>query len=149
VSRAHIDGKGHTVGDHKHLGMAKAVATNIYLAIGMMVKLTVNICPDRELGLYNNSRCVALDIVYGGDGSHPAHDPSWQERSPVVMWVEFADYKGPPLDSGKTIRPRGSGGPYLGKADTIHGLQGLTVAGAGGYSRILSQPSFLLPPKTV
>ena len=156
VSHAHIAGNGHTVGDHKHLpvGMAKAVATKIYLAIGMMVKLTVNICP--ELGLYNNSRGVVRDIVYGGDGSYPSHDASWQERIPVV-WVEFADYKGPPLDFWKDDPAKKKWWPVsalekrcdlhccsrtglplvVGKADTIHGLQGLTVGDHKAIKRLL------------
>ena len=63
-------------------------------AVGGMVKLTDNLCP--EFGLANGSRGVVRDIIYpGGVGYVP---PS-SDTDPVfpMLIVEFPKYRGGPL----------------------------------------------------
>ena len=71
--------------NHKQAGMLKAISRKLFLAIGMMVKLTVNITP--ELGISNGSRGIIREIIYPEGG----YD---SDATPVVI-VEFAEYKGP------------------------------------------------------
>ena len=136
------------------IGMAKSIPTTLYLAVGMMVKLLINLVP--ECGLFNNSRGVVMDIVYPGDGSYPGYSSDdFSSRSPVV-WVLFRDYRGPsffPLTQPDRAQwyPVGvcerrcaddccsrTGLPLLvAKTDTGHSLQGLTAGQREAIERVL------------
>ena len=137
-------------------GRLKAVPRMAAYAVGGMVKLTDNLCP--EFGLANGSRGVVRDIIYpGGVGYVP---PS-SDTDPVfpMLIVEFPKYRGPPLledATSATAHPllrfidctahphlvpivpttvrceRGCctrvGLPLVcGKADTVHSAQGISI----------------------
>jgi len=128
-------------------GMLKAIARTLYLTPGMMVKLAVNIVP--ELGLFNNARGIVRDALYGEDG----YSGYVSGDMPSVALVEFEGYTGPPLMRGARskwlpivpVERRCDCGActrfglplWVAKADTVHGVQGLTVGDSHPIQRVL------------
>lgn len=143
VVKALASGTHATALSHKSMGMAKSIPLIAYYSVGMMVKLTLNVCP--EVGLYNNARGVVRDIVYENGG----YDAT---AFPIVI-VEFPEYSGLPFAEG--VNPRwvpiaaverrcdchgcGRFGLPLvcAKADSIHSLQGLTVGPTKTINRLV------------
>ena len=86
----------HAQQENPAIGMCKNIPLSIVLAIGMVVKLTVNICP--EWGLCNGSRGTVVDIIYPGDDGYipPAAPNSGADTAAVfpIVIVDFPDYTG-------------------------------------------------------
>ncbi|KAJ3245995.1 hypothetical protein HDU77_009171 [Chytriomyces hyalinus] len=80
---------------HAKAGTMKCIPRSLFLAAGMIVKLSVNLCP--ELGLYNNSQGIVRGILYtssDGSGGISGYEPTQQ---PIVL-IEFAEYHRPPIN---------------------------------------------------
>ena len=89
-----VHGKHAQNENDRDIGMCKSIPTSTVYAIGMKVKLTVNICPG--WGLCNGSRGTVVDIIYPNEvGYVPPPPPSSQEEPlfPIVI-VDFPDYCG-------------------------------------------------------
>ena len=97
----------------REIGMCKSIPVSIVYAVGMVVKLTVNLCP--EWGLCNGSRGTIVDIIYPGDdgyipptaaASSDQSTPNAETVFPIVI-VDFPDYCGSAvlLDEHKTYVP--------------------------------------------
>ena len=138
---------------HKKLGMMKNIPLACYLAVGMAVKLTVNLWP--EVHINNGSRGVVRDILYPPDPANSGpeaprftgYDPGVTSRMPVVV-VEFPDSTGPPLVGDEEDRRHWVPIPAVERicdcknctrtglplvvsmGNTVHSLQGVT-AGPG------------------
>ena len=97
--RATITGsKGHVTDDkHQLVGAAAAIPRDAVYAVGMDVKLTVNVCPG--MGLCNGSRGIVADIIYPGEAGY-VRPPGVKSQDatvfPIII-VDFADYIGSPL----------------------------------------------------
>jgi hypothetical protein len=129
-------------------GGLKSIPRTTYLAPGMMVKLTTNICP--EFGLHNNARGIVRDVVYPNGGGYDS------SLSPIVM-VEFPKYIGPPISQAMQDVGLGKHVPIacvhrrcdckactrtglplvVAKADSVHSTQGLTVGDSQPIKRIV------------
>jgi len=155
--RAVLTGRHAKANDGK-AGMCKSIPTACCYAIGMCVKLTVNLCP--EHGLCNGARGTVVDIVYpNGDGYVPPPPESSDEPTvfPIVI-VDFPDYTGHPLltdDAAAAANPTlvpivaikrdcerhccsREGLPLIsGKADCVHGAQGMSVGRGEVFKRAL------------
>jgi hypothetical protein len=95
--RAVVTGHHAQSDDDKHVGMCKSIPTSCCYAIGMSVKLTVNLCP--EHGLCNRARGTVVDIVYPNGGGYvppPLASSDDPTVFPIVI-VDFPDYTRHPL----------------------------------------------------
>ena len=89
-----VSGKHAQNDKDRDVGMCKSIPICTVFAIGMKVKLTVNIC-DRW-GLCNGSRGTIVDIIYPNDAGYvPPPPPSREDDTvfPIVI-VDFPDYCG-------------------------------------------------------
>ena len=142
---------------HVNAGMVKSIPRTMLLAIGMMVKLTVN--TSCHYGLNNGARGTVVDIVYPvGAGYSPDVDGG----RPLMVIVNFPGYTGPPtlpnFDAHSGADPecatwvpvvvasrvcekrccsRDGLTLVVGKADTVHACQGSTVGEGHAIKRIL------------
>ena len=140
------------------VGAAAAIPRDAVYAVGMDVKLTVNVCPG--MGLCNGSRGIVADIIYPGEAGY-VRPPGVKSQDaavfPIII-VDFADYIGPPLlecvvEAGNHPRlvpvmavecrcDRGCCARYgiplrCGKADTVHSAQGVTIGRGKALERCL------------
>ena len=93
--------------NNPNMGMCKSIPLSTVFAIGMQVKLTVNICPG--WGLCNGSRGTVVDVIYPGDSGYvppPSAESSDEPVFPLVI-VAFPDYCGTQvlLDDHPTFVP--------------------------------------------
>lgn len=113
-----------------------------------MVKLTINHVP--ELMLFNNSRGIVRGILYA-DGH--GYDP----RSVPILMVDFPEYVGPALNEDMAAKGQGKWIPIaqverrcdcrscsrtglplaIGKCDSIHCTQGLTIGKKKSIKRLV------------
>ena len=109
-----------------NIGMCKNIPTSMVFAIGMTVKLTVNICP--EWGLANGSRGTVMDIIYPNDSGYI---PPSIQKCVRVTWA------GSTLDTDTADFGAKEPGPELGDAqivlvEPLDGSTKLTNAAADG-----------------
>ena len=134
----------------KQAGMAGRIPLHLRLAIGALVRVTVNIWP--EHGLFNGTRGTVVDWVYGrGKSPHKGDLPD-------VIVLDVPGYDGPALlgdmpESTATWVPLASterqcdcrrckrtGYPLqIAKACTLHGLQGLEVGSGLAMERLVGE----------
>ncbi|KNC79941.1 hypothetical protein SARC_07683, partial [Sphaeroforma arctica JP610] len=150
-------GKASCVGNvngSRSLGMAAAIPLISYLAVGMIVKLTVNFVP--EVCLAKQSRGVIRDIIYSN-----GYD---RDEIPVGV-IEMIDYKGEPFITSQDSddapdhalnkkskyeilgatelrcdckRCCGIGIPIcVAKSDSVHSLQGMTIGQTKAIKRMV------------
>ena len=91
--RSQMVGTHAKVMNHPKAGMLKAIPRIGYLGIGMMVKLTWNFRPEKNL--FNGARGILRDIVYAGSGYSTNECP--------IALVEFPDYTGPLISEGMAL----------------------------------------------
>lgn len=138
--------------DHPRGGLAKKIPRTNYLCLGMPIKLTTNIIPEK--GLFNNSRGWVRDFYYTDGGTW--YNPDDQARTPVVI-CEMPSYTGNPISPEMAAAGKGkyvafssmvlrcdcnacsrSGLPLVcAKADSIHSLQGVTIGDTKPFKRLV------------
>jgi hypothetical protein len=139
-----------TTGSKKHVkGMISLINPCLYVSKGSIVKLTRNIAP--ELMLYNGSRGNVVDVVYSPD-ENGYHCDGMQN---AFIIVDFKEYVGPPMWKGApatwvaiercTLKCENkccsrTGYPLMvGKADSIHCSQGMTIGDGQQFERVLGK----------
>jgi hypothetical protein len=132
-----------TTDNHKLQGMVKNMPRIGYYNVGMMIKLSANICTG--LGLVNNSRRV---IIYRGDHDSFIGQPNLPLQD-IILMCEFPGYKGIQVNQLMELRGQKNWIPIVvrqnfcdsktkccnrtmfpicvAKADSIYCLQGLTA----------------------
>ena len=138
-------------------GMMKRVNPSLCVSKDSIVKLTININP--EYNLYNGSRGTVVDIVYDPDQDDLPEDNGLGYRSSglqnAMLIVDFKEYSGPALWDGApatwvaiqrvelccdndTRCCKRRGYPLMvGKADTIHCSQGMTIGIGEQFRRVV------------
>ena len=146
VVKAQCSGSHATAVNSPKGGLLLKIPRIGYYAVGMMVKLTTNLLPEK--GLHNNARGTIVDIVY------PARGYNANDKTIIpILIVDFPGYLGtrlsdvlPPTwvsisavelrcDNGCCSR---KGLPVVcAKADSIHSLQGVTIGDEKAIKRLL------------
>ena len=135
-------------GTTKHKkGMISSINPCLYVSKDSIVKLTINIAP--ELMLYNGSRGRVVDVIY--EPSDNGYKKNGTQNAMII--VDFKEYVGPPLWAGapktwvaidrSTLNCDShccsqTGYPLMvGKADSIHCSQGMTIGAGKEFERVL------------